>query len=478
MHKGLRSGTTIRIKTTDTCLVPPGAELLPFGAHGGRFCDTAVSRTQLEGRGEMLGRMKLTLMAFWRAFTLIELLVVVAIIAILAAMLLPALAAAREKARRSSCINNMGQMAKGLASYTGDYSGYFPSWPGWGEPSMAEGGPTYLWNNSNDYQAEVKGLCADPRNTDPATGRPKAIMTFGPHDTTDYRLRMLTFDVRTIACGAYYPAKPMQSGIRNDNSKWGPDGTLKAGPIGLGYLAMSGYLGDTRAFWCPSSGGQSLRNSYTREPPWSTLAGYRNTTKLSKLRTMGEFNGAALSNGDWTDIDNGMPTYWNNQYYHQKAILGQYSYRNVPMFNYKEERNEKLIVPYTRPVNHHQPGHPTFKTERILGERVLVTDSFVKSGWVKFDSVYYGGPSPGDGIDVHRQGYNALYGDYHVAWYGDPQQKIIWWRETKSNWYAGLGVIGSRGYNDGAGDWANMALLAWHQFDVAVKVDVNAPGFP
>jgi hypothetical protein len=186
-------------------------------------------------------------------------------------------------------------------------------------------------------------------------------------------------------------------------------------------------------------------------------------------------------------------------------VLSHYAYRLVPSVMGGDlypgrpppaTAMKGVRVCYTKPdrvmFRELDDGSPVFKTQKDLSGRAIVTDSFGKS----FQQLTI---EPGDGFWGHRDGYNVLYGDWSAKWYGDPQQRFIWWNDDAA--IAAFAPYGPEGYNGGNHNCIDCydnspstfpnppnyspftntynqgdSTLRWHIFDANEGIDVGVDG--
>jgi len=419
--------------------------------------------------------------SFWRgAFTLIELLVVVAIIAILAAMLLPALAAAREKARRTVCANNLNQMSKALESYSSDYSGYLPSWPGW-----LDGGATFDWCDPDKDNCTSSHGSGSPAKCRYPTRNCYSFYAGKPGDTpvrVDNLTNLYLSAWRVIGAAA----KGVYNDILNQPQPWTwHPGTLNMAPRGLSYLLVGGYMADAQTFYCPSSEGM-LSEKFGS-----------GATGLKDWKTAGGFDSQTFLYGEWTHAVRGSET----GSYSGAIIHSDYFYRGVPTcvmnpWHVREDNTRWLAG--TRPRQYVRLGQPLFRTTRELGGRAIVSDAFTKgTTYDMLGNKYYqpgvkfhGQPIEvsrliaGAGIKTHKVGYNVLYGDWHTAWFGDPNGKIIWHTQGQGTrtFATGIYVLGLNYHYGNSGPFlqnsvdgsyfAHTSFAVWNEMDNAAGIDL------
>jgi prepilin-type N-terminal cleavage/methylation domain-containing protein/prepilin-type processing-associated H-X9-DG protein len=441
--------------------------------------------------------------SFLRAFTLIELLVVIAIIAILAALLLPALAAAREKARRTSCLNNLKQIAIGLESYVGDYN-FFPSWTnnGSNDYDLTPGGYRQCASETPGYCAWSKGSGGYEHKGGGEAENPVLYWSPGGY-------------FHASASGTSYPSIEMAKhhmayyrtigfGYRNAGSNNFPEGRLNTAPVGLGMLMVGNYIADAGIYYCPSSDGMisddGSASPYQPDGSVSATGGHR----MAHWKSAGGSDLKTFLFGNWNASDQGFS---DGRY---NVIQSHYAYRNVPYVASKPQCvNDPVLdraLRYTKPGVKVHFGSGIFRTQKLLGSRAIVSDAFSKGGatdnWINpvtgkkytkaddnndanWDADFWMG-IPGAGLAAHRDGYNVLYGDGSARWVGDPQQEIIWkgqqtaGSETQlpsttlgSNFgqSATKGPYASTSTNN-ATYWDNSSWSVWHDFDVKNGIDI------
>jgi len=263
-------------------------------------------------------------------------------------------------------------------------------------------------------------------------------------------------------------------------------GELNVAPIGLGNLVL-GYAPDARIMYCPSTGGAMRDDLSSQGWDGSHFAWDIHSAKsLQDLQRIGGLDADSIMHGDYTWFDkvpnSGLPLCYDSQFGRERTVSSDYAYRNTPCNTGGVDwisgpwpdlptSEFEVVVGYTKPGVKTSSGSPMFKTQKFLGSRALVADAFGRTSnqWL---SASQEAKWPGSGIYAHRDGYNVLYGDWSAGWYGDPQQRLIWWPKPYYEWgkignstvHYGINTIGTDkstlySYEPAPGTW-----LAAHDY--------------
>jgi len=295
-----------------------------------------------------------------KAFTLIELLVVMVIIALLVGLLLPALARAKEEARKTQCRSNLRQIGLAVEMYTNDNGGWTPTYEG------------SMWYRSGAVKTAYDSIYGDHATDDDLPGQ-----LWGNVGTTGGSNAMLTAKMQAWQTSAMSPSMP----------------------IGLGKLYGSGYLTNKGAqmLYCPSNNS----SRWAKETRKSRLVTYDSDEPFWTSHgstTRGDDDAIGDPGAAWDDVNGSRCRTGYSSTNTNSGIcivLGNYSLRVMKVYTQVTSYSQNNIIP------------AAIKKDEA-GSRVIVSDNL--EHWLGSRRDPTGSDTlPGGNVAGNRDNYSVLY---------------------------------------------------------------------